>query len=251
MLTGTPVTKEAHSIATEIWANRYEERFQYMRAWRPGRWSPRIQITGVENIDIAVAEGRGIVFWACNFSFNDLVTKMAWDQLNLKVSHFSRPVHGFSTTRFGIRYLNAVRRNIEDRYLGERLMTEPSDTRDAMLRLRHRLESGGIVSFTVGDRGRRRKTVRFLGGNLTLATGPLHLARLAGAVLLPVMTLRRETGLFTVTIHRPIELPDSADGEPDYGAAVQSYADILEPYVTAHPGQWKGWRFTSSNECRT
>jgi Fe-S cluster assembly ATPase SufC len=108
--------------AAENWANRYEERFQYLRAWRPDGWEPEIDILGAEQVRTALDKGRGIIFWAGNFSFNDLIAKIAWRRLGLAVSHFSRPIHGFSTTRFGVRYLNAVRRGIEDRYLGERLM---------------------------------------------------------------------------------------------------------------------------------
>ena len=123
-----PHARNAQRIAAENWANRYEERFQYLRAWRPDGWTPEIAILGEEHVTAALAKGRGIIFWAGNFSFNDLIAKIAWRRLGLAVSHFSRPIHGFSTTRFGVRYLNAVRRGIEDRYLGERLMVEPHET---------------------------------------------------------------------------------------------------------------------------
>lgn len=240
VLTGTPIEYRASEIAFENWAKRVEERFHYMRAWRPGGWEPIIEIIGGEHVTKSIERGSGIVFWAGNFSFKDLVAKIAWRRLGLSVSHFSRPIHGFSKTQFGVRYLNAVRRGIEDQYLGERLMAEEHETRAALVKLRERLEAKGAVSFTVGDQGRRRATARFLGGTLTLATGPLALARMTGSVVLPVHTLRVGPGRFEVIIDPPLEMDPDGGGEPDYAATVQRYADLLAPIVLRDPGQWRG-----------
>ena len=97
-------------LAAENWANRYEERFQYLRAWRPDGWEPEIDILGAEQVGSALDKGRGDHFLGRQFQLrDDLIAKIAWRRLGLAVSHFSRPIHGFSTTRFGVRYLNAVR----------------------------------------------------------------------------------------------------------------------------------------------
>jgi lauroyl/myristoyl acyltransferase len=234
----------AGRLAAENWANRYEERFQYLRAWRPGGWEPDIDIRGTEHVTTALNKGRGIIFWAGNFSFNDLIAKIAWRRLGLAVSHFSRPIHGFSTTRFGVRYLNAVRRGIEDRYLGERLMAEEHETQAALQRLRESLKSNGAISITVGNKGRHTAPGTFLGGRIILATGPLAIGRTTGASVLPVSTLRLARGKFEVAIGAPIEVPDDASGKPDYAAAVQAYADWVTPFVLRDPGQWRGWRYT-------
>ena len=246
VLTGTPVSGRIASIAAENWANRYEERFHYLRSWRPGGWTPQLEVVGAEHVSAALAKGHGILFWAGNFSFNDLVTKMAWHQLGLAVSHFSRPIHGFSTTKFGVRYLNAVRRGIEDRYLGERVMAEVQETRVATQRMGEHLAANGVVSFTVGNRGQRTATANFLGGRITLATGPLALARGTGATVLPVYTLRLAPRSFEITIGAPLMVPKDAAGKPDYVAAVQTYADNLADFVLRDPGQWRGWRYTSA-----
>ena len=243
---GTPLAGQARRIAAENWANRYEERFHYMRAWRPGGWTPEIKIAGAEHVQAALSKGGGIIFWAGNFSFNDLVTKMAWHQLGLAVQHFSRPIHGFSTTEFGVRYLNAVRRSIEDRFLGKRLMADEHETADALEQLRQCLKANGSISITVGNKGRRTASAAFLGGRIMLATGPLAMARSAGAVLLPTYTLRLAPGKFEVTIGAPLELAEAADGSVDYAAAVQAYSDALTPFVLRDPGQWRGWKYTTS-----
>ena len=81
-------TKDAHSINVANWANRYEEKFQYLRAWRPGGWNPKIDISGAGHVHEAVARGRGIIFWGGNFSFNSLLAMMAIHRLGLAVSSF-------------------------------------------------------------------------------------------------------------------------------------------------------------------
>jgi lauroyl/myristoyl acyltransferase len=239
---GTPIASEARSIAVESWANRYEDRFHYLRAWRPDGWEPDIEITGTEHVSEALERGRGIIFWGGTFSFNHLVAKMAYHRLGLQVTHFSRPTHGFSETLFGVRYLNAICRGIEDRYLGERLMTEEKETPLSLRRMRERLMANGCVSFTVGNRGRRTAAARFLNARLVLATGPLAMAWNTGATLLPVFTLRTEPGRFEVSIGAPIELKKDANGEADYAAALQTYADMVTPFALRDPGQWRGWR---------
>jgi lauroyl/myristoyl acyltransferase len=229
--TGTALAREAYQLAVASWANRYEDRFYYLKAWQPGGWEPEIEIAGAEHVIAALKRGRGIVFLGGTFSFNHLVTKMAFHRLGLQISHFSRPTHGFSDTNFGIRYLNAICRVVEDRYLGERFITEVSATRETLRLMRARLMDNGCVSFTVGDRGRRTATARFLNAHLVLATGPLAMAWATGATVLPVFTLRKEQGRFEVTIGEPIALMENADGEADYGAAVQTYADMVMPYA--------------------
>jgi lauroyl/myristoyl acyltransferase len=247
-LFGARPSNESWDLAAELWANRYEERFQYMRAWRPGGWNPEIRILGSEHVKDALARGRGIIFWGSNFSFNDLVTKMAWHRLGLRVRHFSRPTHGFSETEFGVRYLNAVRRGIEDNYLDARLMTEEKDTREVLERLRQHLTENGSVSFTVGERGRRRAAAKFMHGTIELATGPLFMAHSVGSTVLPVFTLRESPAKFETTVGAPLALDVRNNGEPDFSAAVQDYADRLVPYVRRDPGQWKGWRFVRTPE---
>jgi lauroyl/myristoyl acyltransferase len=235
-----------HHIAAANWANRYEERFQYLRAWRPGGWTPRIDISGAAHVHDALARGRGVVFWGGNFSFSSLLTMMAIDRLGLAVARFSVPQHGFSNTRFGIRYLNRVCTGIENRYLDERVVAEPHEISAALQHLRARLTSNGAVYFAVGARGRRTVKVQFLGGCIRIATGPLAIARETGAALVPVFTLRIASGRFEVSFGTPISFPSSSLSDVDYTDAVQAYADALTPVVLRDPGQWCGWHLIKS-----
>ena len=223
-----------------FFAGRYEERFQYLRSHRPGGWDPIIRIRGREHVEAARAAGQGIVFWGGSFAFNDLISKIAFHRLGLEVSHYTRPVHGLSNSRFGIRYLNSVRTSIESRYLGARVCAE-DNVKAAMDVVRQHAEAGGGVSIKVGNRGRRCVSVPFLGGELELATGPVALARRWGAVLLPTFTLRAPDGSFDVTIGKALY---SSQNDPEAYAQeiVWQYAEQLAPILLKDPSQWRGWR---------
>ena len=236
----------ARRIAIESRGNAYLERFQFLRDWRFGGWSPTIEVIGTQHLAYAQEKGAGVILWAGNFSFNDVVTKMAFSQIGAPFSQFSRPYHGFSGTRFGIRYLNAVKRRIEDRYLAERIMAPERKTPRAMNLIRKRLKQNRAVSIKVGYQGKRRARSAFLGTRLTLATGPLFLAETTGATLLPVFTLRTGVKHFEVTIGRPICVPRDDHGEPDYPEAIRTYAEQLAPFVKRDPAQWRGWRAETS-----
>lgn len=223
-----------------FFAGRYEERFQYLRSHRPGGWDPVIRIRGREHVEAARAAGRGIIFWGGAFAFNDLISKIAFHRLGLEVSHYTRPVHGLSNSRFGIRYLNSVRTSIESRYLGARVCAE-DNVKAAMDVVRQHAEAGGGVSIKVGNRGRRRVAVPFLGGELELATGPVALAQRWGAVLLPTFTLRAPDGSFDVTIGQALSSSQS-DPEAYAEEIVRQYAEQLAPILLKDPSQWRGWR---------
>jgi lauroyl/myristoyl acyltransferase len=232
---------DALDIERGFFASRYQERFQYLRAHRPGGWEPEICIQGREHVEAARAAGRGMIFWGSAFAYNDLILKMAVHRLGLRLFHYTRPVHGLSKTRFGIRFLNPVRTSIECRYLGARVCAEDR-IKDAMEVLKQEAEAGGAISIKIGDRGRRRVSVPFLNGQITLATGPIGLAQRWNALLLPTFTLQRADGGFDVIIGAPLD-SDEADEEERAKAIVERYVELLTPYVLAYPEQWRGWRF--------
>ena len=247
VLRGTPATIDPRRVAVENWANRYEERFHYMRAWRPGGWEPAIDILGGEHVSAALDKGRGIIFWAGNFSFNDLIAKIAWRRLGLAVSHFSRPIHGFSTTRFGVRYLNAVRRGIEDRYLGERLMAEEHETQAGLEAARATASKPMVRSRSPSatrDGTRRRRISSAAASRLPPARSPwgarpaLRCCRCRPCVLRRAGSKSRSASTDRSTRTAPTAIPTMQ-------AAVQTYADWVTPFVLRDPGQWRGWRYTS------
>jgi lauroyl/myristoyl acyltransferase len=220
-------------------ARTYETRLQGFRDYRPNGWQPNIRISGEENIKIALAQGSGALLWVSPFASHMLVTKRALNDAGFKVSHLSEPVHGFSDTQFGRRFLNPIWTKIEDRYLSERVLLG-SDSTSALQILRQRLRENRIISITVFDTARRTIDIPFLHGKLRIPTGPIHLARTVNAPILPVFPIRNSLESYEVHVEPPLNVATNTDSAHSYEAMAQSYVQRLQPYVLKYPDQWLG-----------
>jgi lauroyl/myristoyl acyltransferase len=157
------------------------------------------------------------------------------------VSHVSRPEHGFSKTRFGIRFLNPMRWRAETKYLRERIVIDRNHPSSAFARAAANLRGNGIVSITAGAwEGRRLAHCQLFRGRMTLATGAPALALETGARLLPVFTVKTGDGI-VVRIGPAIEMTSSLNGEAVIQHAVREFVDELRWLIRQYPDQWRGW----------
>jgi len=79
--------------------------------------------------------------------------------------------------------------------------------------------------------------VDFFGRKAYTPIGPVVLARASGAVLLPVLILRKNGG-HTLMVEEPIELVDTGDKEKDVIENTQKWSLVLESYIRRYPEQW-------------
>jgi lauroyl/myristoyl acyltransferase len=217
--------------------------FQVLKAHRPLGWVPRVRIAGFERVKAALENGKGVVLWVAHGFHGHLGAKIGFRAAGLDVVHLSTPAHGFSVTRFGVRYLNRIQTRVEDRYIAERVLLPLPDQRGsqnaALPTLVKRLRANKAVSIT-GQRGTGRTVAaRFMDGTLTLAPGAPTLAHMTGAALIPVFAFRAEDGAIEVIADEPIAMP--GDRDQAVADAVQIYATLSEPHVLRHPAQWLSW----------
>ena len=227
------------SILRDMGAEGIFTFFQVLKGHRPGGWSPAVRIAGVEHVHVALEAGRGAVLWVSHAFHGHLGAKVGFHRAGLEVVHLSTPAHGFSGTKFGVRYLNRMQTRIEDRHIAERVMLPLQGQNIALQILVKRLKANKVVSIT-GQRGTGRTVdARFLDGNLPLAPGAPTLAHMTGAKLLPVFAFRAADGVIDVTIEPEIVLEGARD-EAVSGAA-RTFAARSEPHVLRSPGQWLSW----------
>jgi len=230
------------AIVKKLVAASIEAIIQNLRHYRPGGgWRPTIQLLGREHVTVAQDNGQGVVLWVSQFIHHPLVAKLAFHQAGIAVNHLTHPRHGFSSSRFGMRFLNRIQTTVEDRFLETRVTLARDSAAEATATLRRCLEAGGVVSMTAGRAGRQPVEVPFLGAKLRLAVGAPNLALTTGAALLPVFPIRASGGDFTVTIAPPIVFEPGAEPGEVLKSAAYRYARSLEPYVARHPDQWVGW----------
>jgi lauroyl/myristoyl acyltransferase len=189
----------------------------------------------------ALARGNGAVLWVAHFAFNSNITKIALHRHGYRVSHLSRPEHGFSKTRFGIAMLNPVRCAPEDRYLAQRVVFDRHAPSTAMRKMVQALRNGEVVSITAGAwEGSDLAEGPLCGGRLSLAIGASRLAAVTGAALLPVFSVRDPASGFRTAIEPPIAL---VSARPDiHGVAAAEFLRRHEPWVRQFPDQWRGWK---------
>jgi lauroyl/myristoyl acyltransferase len=107
------------------------------------------------------------------------------------------------------------------------------------LPLLHQLRRGGVVAMQI-DRvpsGMRSREVTLFGGPFRAPEGPVQLAALSGAPILPVFTRRLGFLEYEAVVSPPIRVSRRAtEEERDRAAAAMMAA--MERFVRAHPTQW-------------
>ncbi|WP_128345973.1 hypothetical protein [Mesorhizobium sp. M4B.F.Ca.ET.013.02.1.1] len=223
-------------------ATRHEHHIQIMRE-RLGGWNPAIALQGIEHLEAAQNAGHGAVLWIAHFSFNALAAKIAFARAGFEVFHVSRPEHGFTKSRFGIRFLNPIRIGAELRYAAGRVVIDRADPAASMNEARRLLRANKFVSITAGAwEGEVLVTARIGESGIEVASGAPRLARIAGAPLLPVFVGRDDsTGQLHVVVERPIDLARHRDKAEMIQGAAQEFADRHLPYLQSWPHQWRDW----------
>jgi len=210
-----------------------------LKCYRFDGWEPAVRIAGFDRVAAALQKGKGVVLWVAHAFHGHLGAKVGFRRAGLEVVHLSTPAHGFSASRFGVRYLNRMQTRIEDRYIVERVLLPLNGQNAALTTLVKRLKTNKVVSIT-GQRGTGRTVdAKFLDGALPLAPGAPALAQMTGAKLLPVFAFRAQDGAIEVTIEPEIPLEGPRDAA--IAGAVQSFADWSAPYALRKAGQWLSW----------
>ena len=220
-----------------------ELRLQILGLSRPWpSWRPDIRLIGTIHLREALARGHGAILWVTETAFSTLIVKMALHSAGFRACQLSRPGHGFSTSPFGIRFLNPLWIRIEDRFIAERIIISGEYATEALATVRTRLAANQIVIITVVPEAHKFTEVPFFDAKLQLPTGPIRLARKTGAALIPVFAITTNNNAFEVEIQEPLDL--TSDHADESSAA--AYAKRLEAFISQYPDQWDGWRWLMS-----
>jgi phosphatidylinositol dimannoside acyltransferase len=121
---------------------------------------------------------------------------------------------------------------------GVRVVHVGADPLEALPLLTH-LKSGGAVALQI-DRtvpGMRMREVQLFGGPAVIPEGPLRLAQLSGAPIVPVFSARLRHRSYFVHAGEPVRIARRATSE-ELARAAQTLANAFESFVRAHPTQW-------------
>lgn len=210
-------------------------------------WHPQVDVYGIERIEAALRDGKGVILWVSTSSCSSLITKLALHRLGYKLLHLSTPEHGTgSGTVIGVKYINPFYWKIESRYLKERVILQRMRSKPQRLYLQNSLERNEIVSIAVGNAGLRTARVPFFNGQLEVATGVPHLALISGAALLPVMTIQTGNNRFQLLIGERLDFSECKFSDDKYYITVIGLAKFMEKFFVQDIAQFHSLLFGSS-----
>jgi lauroyl/myristoyl acyltransferase len=182
------------------------------------------------DVDALLSSPRGIIFATAHTA--------GWESLGALLAR----QHHKSVMIVMRRERNAEARKLQDAireaHDGVQIVHVDGDPLASLPLVRH-LRGGGVVALQI-DRvppGMCRRAVRLFGSAGAVPEGPLRLAQLTGAPIVPVFSARTGHRRYEVHLRKPIAIARRSPAEA-LDTAAQKLADDLSAFVSAHPTQW-------------
>lgn len=221
-----------------------------MRRLDAAELAARAVVRGVEHLEAARAEGRGVIVISGHFHANRLakyyLRRTGYPMLSVR----RRVPQGTSTGRFGRRFVEPAYGRLLAAKVEDELYALDPGLGAGLLR---RLRENGIVNIHIdASFARERFTLPFLGISWPFAGGFVRLAEMTGAPLLPMQCLGDSDG-FSIRFGPPIHLRGRSSPE-QCQARLAPLAQLLESSVLANPAEWELWtrldRYVSRERAR-
>jgi lauroyl/myristoyl acyltransferase len=230
------------ALARDNLSMHLEEDLGRVRGLHRAGWTPEIDLVGIEELEAALAQGRGAILWRMSFACSPVANAALWNAGHPLV-HLSHPLHGAARWhgKFWARYIPRLYVTAENRFLRERVLLSESGSFEYLRVLLGRLEANAVVSIFGDISGRQNVEVPVIGQPMSFATGSPSLARRVGCALLPVHVVWLGPQKYRVVIEPAIKV-DRALSRNEFGRqAVAEFARRLELRVLEHPASWRNW----------
>lgn len=191
-------------------------------------FDPRIELEGKENLEQALALGKGAIAVTAHLGTFTLIGA----KLN---------AIGFNNTWLlgaqGHPRIAGVWRWMTKKAGSDAIIVDsPISFHKAILRV---LRRGEIVSFVCDENQKHGGVlVEFLGRPMALPVGPAVYHLKAGAPILPIFIIRQEGRRHRVIVNPHLEFTPSGDEERDVFAITNQIARVIESFITTYPEQW-------------
>lgn len=184
-----------------------------------------VRIDGIEIVDQSFARGKGTIILASHFG--------NWELLGLTFRIKDYPGVTIGRRIYFYKYdnyLNYLRRSQDVNVIYR------DESPKKMLRVLKDNKILGIVADQDVD-SVDGVFVNFFGMPAYTPAGPVGLARVSGASIIPVFMIRQD-GHHVMKIEKPIELADTGNKEADLVTNTQRWSLIVESYIRHYPEQW-------------
>lgn len=192
------------------------------------KFDPWIELEGRENLEQALALGRGVIAFSAHLGTFTLIGA----KLNASGFYLTWILGGQPHPR-----LAQLWREMGEK-VGAGFITIDSliTFHKAILRS---LRKGGIVSFICDENQKKGGVVvEFLGRAMALPVGPAVYYLKTKAPILPLFIIRQKGRRHKVIIDPPIKIQLSGNEERDIFTITSQIAGVIESYIKRYPGQW-------------
>jgi Kdo2-lipid IVA lauroyltransferase/acyltransferase len=190
----------------------------------------RVKIQGRQNLDKALADGRGVILVSAHFgNFPLLLGRLA--QEGYKVAGIMRPMRDARVEKifikkrndFGVRTIYSQPRN----ECVNNTITALRNNELVFIPIDQNFGTGGIF-------------VNFFGKKAATATGPVVLAQRTKAALIPCFIVRQPDDSHKIIFEPKLELKEQDDAQDTILMNIQELTNIIESYIRKYPAEW-GW----------
>jgi KDO2-lipid IV(A) lauroyltransferase len=191
---------------------------------------PDASILGHPDVDTLLASHGGIIFATAHTA--------GWESLGALLIRQHRKRVMIVMRRERHEGARRLQDSIREAHSGVQIVHVDGDPLASLPLVRH-LRDGGVVALQI-DRvpyGMSGRAVSLFGQPGAVPEGPLRLAQLTGAPVVPVFSARTGHRRYEVHLQRPIVVSRRATAAA-LDAAAQQIADDLSAFVSARPTQW-------------
>lgn len=190
----------------------------------------RTDIIGRENLDKALAAGRGVILVSAHFgNFPLLLGRLAID--GYKAGGIMRPMRDARVEKIFLEKRN--------KFGVKTIYSQPRNecVNNTILALRN----NELVFIPIDQNfGTAGVFVNFFGKKAATATGPVILAQRTKAALIPCFILRQAGDRHKIIFEPALQLLEGRDSQETILVNIQRLTDIIESYIRKYPAEW-GW----------
>lgn len=190
----------------------------------------RTDIIGRENLDKALAGGRGVILVSAHFgNFPLLLGRLAVD--GYKAGGIMRPMRDARVEKIFLEK--------RDKFGVKTIYSQPRNecVNNTILALRNNELIFIPIDQNFGSAG---IFVNFFGKKAATATGPVILAQRTKAALVPCFILRQPGDKHKIIFEPALQLLEGRDSQETILVNIQRLTDIIESYIRKYPAEW-GW----------
>ena len=197
-----------------------------------------VEVLHLENLTGALSAGRGAVLVSGHFFASRLAKRYLATIGFPCLSVWNREPPDRKAGQLGMRLLQKRYVALLGELVGDNVTIQDPD---CTLKMLAKLRSGGLVACHV-DAAYSQEVVklRFLGQEESFPAGFLHVAKLAGCPLVPLLFLGNSRGL-KIDFGKALWLKDAPDRRSFAEINLTEVLRILEKQIKSHPADWDFW----------